>query len=59
MKCILAAAAALVSSAVSAAVADNHVSTFSDVRSWVGTGANKTVVVVDFNDGSVDNCSFA
>ena len=32
---------------------------FADVEAWVGTGANETVLVVDFNDGSVENCSFA
>ena len=59
MKCILAAAAALVSSAASAAVAGNRVSSFDDVAYWVGTGTNATVLVVDFNDGSVEHCAFA
>ena len=59
MKCILAAAAALVSSAASAAVAGNRVSSFDDVAYWVGTGTNETVLVVDFNDGSVEPCAFA
>lgn len=32
---------------------------FSDVKFWVGNGTNETVLVFDFNDGSVANCSFA
>lgn len=32
---------------------------FADVKFWVGNGANETVLVFDFNDGSVEHCSFA
>lgn len=35
------------------------VSTFADVKTWYGYGSKSTVVVIDFNDGSVDACSFA
>ncbi len=33
--------------------------TFDDITYWVGDGTNKCAVVVDFNDGSVANSSFA
>ena len=33
--------------------------TFDDIQYWVGSGTNKCAVVIDFNDGSVPNCSFA
>ena len=33
--------------------------TFNDINYWVGNGTNKCAVVIDFNDGSVNNCSFA
>ena len=32
---------------------------FNDITYWVGDGTNKCAVVVDFNDGSVANSSFA
>lgn len=32
---------------------------FDDVKFWVGNGTNETVLVFDFNDGSVANCSYA
>ena len=60
MKCMLAALAALVSSAVSAAVADNSVSTFDHVDYWVGSGTNRAVVIVDYNDAqALSATSFA
>ena len=33
--------------------------TFDDINYWVGEGTNRCAVVVDFNDGSVANSSFA
>ena len=35
------------------------VSTFADVKTWYGYGSKSMVLVIDFNDGSVDACSFA
>ncbi len=32
---------------------------FNDITYWIGSGTNKCAVVIDFNDGSVANCSFA
>ena len=32
---------------------------FTDIKYWVGSGTNECAVVIDFNDGSVMNSSFA
>ena len=32
---------------------------FKDIKYWVGSGTNECAVVIDFNDGSVMNSSFA
>ena len=32
---------------------------FKDIKYWIGSGTNECAVVIDFNDGSVANSSFA
>ena len=63
MKRKLILAAALCASAALPVAAvkqgDPIVSTFDDIQYWVGNGTNRCAVVIDFNDGSVPNSSFA
>ncbi len=62
MKMNIAAAAlcATVSLPVVAAIpAVPYANTFDDIKYWVGNGTNKCAVVIDFNDGSVADSSFA
>ena len=46
-------------SVVSALPAVTCANTFDDIKYWMGSGTNKCVVVVDFNDGEAGDRSFA
>jgi hypothetical protein len=45
--------------AVSLVSASSWGFSFKDIKYWVGSGTNECAVVIDFNDGSVMNSSFA
>ena len=60
MNKLAAALCAAASLPVAAAMsAPPSVGTFDDIKCWVGSGANRCAVVIDFNGGGAGACSFA
>ena len=48
---LAAAVAGTARAAVSQETLDGKVSSFEDIRYWIGEGTNRCAIVVDFNDG--------
>ena len=57
MKRLLAAASVALMCATSYGLAMSF--SMNDIRYWVGEGTNRCAVVIDFNDSSIENSSFA
>lgn len=56
---LAAAVAGTARAAVSQETLDGKVSSFEDIRYWIGEGTNRIAVIFDFHDGSKPQTSFA